>query len=378
MKKALILSLLMAFSLSSCQEKLNVREWVVSTINSPWQIMNLSEAPDKTASARQVAFRVDINNVAQQIEGFGVGLSESGWQALSLLSQTERNAVLKELFASEQGANLSVLRIPVGADELSPEYYSYDEVDADFDLRYFSVAHDEQVLIPYIKEVLSLQPSLQVWAASTSAPFWLKLHDGQTPDELTLQTYADYIGKYVDAYKLRGIEIDGICLADSLFATDFPRYLYPEMEKRSVQVDSIVGKETDAENAWEALKSALKSGVKRYDCWNIAIEEGKCYNLNFTHKFMVIVHAIDRNYHFTPEYYLLKHVSRYVAPGAYLLNCKEDCFQDALAFVNPDKSVVVVAANQSEQPIELSLGVYGKEERFVMQPRSFHTWFATH
>ena len=61
----------------------------------------------------------------------------------------------------------STMEIPwqVGANDFSLDWYSYDEVDRDFGMEQFSVAHDEQWLIPLIKEALRRNPEMTVWAS---------------------------------------------------------------------------------------------------------------------------------------------------------------------------------------------------------------------
>ena len=46
--------------------------------------------------------------------------------------------------------NFTFNRAPVGANDFADHWYSYDEVDGDYEMEHFSVEHDEQTLTPYI------------------------------------------------------------------------------------------------------------------------------------------------------------------------------------------------------------------------------------
>lgn len=466
MKNTCLFLLLLIGLPFSCKEQALVNEWVSSTHATPWQIMERAVV-ETGVSTR--AIHVDSKNTKQYIEGFGACFNESGWHALNLLSQPDRDFILKELFAPAVGANFTVCRMPVGANDFSLDWYSYDEADADFDLRYFSIKNDEQTLIPYIKAALNQNPSLKLWASPWSPPLWMKQNrhyamrsdvtnelpenrqgregcDMFIMDDLYLQTYASYFGKYIDEYQLKGIDISMVmpqnefnsayafpsCCWTSSGLTRFIRFLGPEMEKRDVElylgtmeransalVDSVLtdslasryirgigfqqaGKDTlpvarqkypgltfyqteqecgeghnnwkDACHSWELIKQYLTYGVQAYTYGNIALEQERVSRWGCRRNSLVVINDSTKTYQFTPEYYVLKHISHYVKPGAYFIPVGDDSYQDALAFVNPDKSVAIIAANQTEESIELQLEVDGKKQPISMQPQSFHTW----
>lgn len=451
--------MLLAMILSSCNRGVSVCEWVSSTSDSPWQMMLLEEKVVDVPSSNDVTIHVDTENTRQSIKGFGTCFNEKGWQALSYLPQTDRTFILKDLFAPAEGAKLTICRIPMGANDFSIDWYTYDEVDADFDLRHFSINHDEHSLIPYVKAALDQNPVLELWAVPYFPPLWMRRDKhystseaaegagGFIMDNLYLQAYASYFGKFIDEYKLRGINV-GMVMPQNRFnatqgypsctwsATDMIRFLHflgSEMEKRHVElflgtwveqtdmalIDSILNDSIsrryvcgfgfqqlsrevlslikvkypelrlyhteqeyrnehnnweDTRQAWMEMKYYLNHGVQVYNYGSIALIEGAVDYYGRHRSSLVVVDTLTFSYRFTPEYYLLKHVSHYVKPGARLLQLGEDCYQDALAFVNPDKSVAIIAANRDDRPIELMLDVCGKERLFCMQPQSFHTW----
>lgn len=63
---------------------------------------------------------------------------------------------MEELFFPGVGANFTICRMPVGANDFSRDWYSYDEVDGDFTMEHFTIANDQQTLIPFIKNAQSI------------------------------------------------------------------------------------------------------------------------------------------------------------------------------------------------------------------------------
>ena len=137
-------------------------EWISSTQKDPWKIKN--EITISSASGKYDA-EININRTLQIIEGFGSCFNEVGWTSLNLLSATDREKIFKELFAPNTGANFTICRMPLGANDFSRDWYSYNETDADFEMKKFSIANDSETLIPFIKNAQKYNPDLKIWAS---------------------------------------------------------------------------------------------------------------------------------------------------------------------------------------------------------------------
>ncbi|MFM5953708.1 MAG: glycoside hydrolase family 30 protein [Novosphingobium sp.] len=179
---------------------------------------------------------IRIDQPAQTIDGFGGAFSERGWLALSALPEAKRWAALDALFGTS-GCNFSLCRTPLGANDLSRAWYSYDETPGDFALDRFSTANDRATLIPFIKAAQQIAPGLRTWASPWSPPTWMKRNghyamapawpgqptNGIRPDQLGkegadafiqedryLEAYARYFRRYVEDYAAAGITIDTV------------------------------------------------------------------------------------------------------------------------------------------------------------------------
>lgn len=144
--------------------------------------------------------------------GFGVALTGSSCYLLSRMEPTQRKALLQDIFGKD-GLNLSVARLSIGASDYSPELYSYDDVPFDESLTHFSIERDLEYIVPMIREVLEIRPDLYIFASPWTPPGWMKTGGdlcGGYMREQYVDCYADYIVKFIEAYKAQGITVRAI------------------------------------------------------------------------------------------------------------------------------------------------------------------------
>ena len=127
-----------------------------------WDTLNLNIDPSR------------LQPESNPIQGFGACFNELGWTSLQQLGEDDREGILRELFDPAAGARFTYCQTPVGANDFSTDAYSYDETDSDFALKDFSIAHDENRLVPFIQAALRHQPKLKLWASPWSPPSWMK------------------------------------------------------------------------------------------------------------------------------------------------------------------------------------------------------------
>lgn len=133
--------------------------WISSTEGEPWVARTLESTAGRGAD---LAF---TGQVHQDVEGFGGCFNELGWEALNLLPEEERKAVLHSLFHPEGDLRFSICRLPIGASDYALEWYSLNEADGDLAMEHFSIERDRKYLIPYIREALKLNPDLKLFAS---------------------------------------------------------------------------------------------------------------------------------------------------------------------------------------------------------------------
>jgi glucosylceramidase len=88
---------------------------------------------------------------------------------------------------------------------------------------------------------------------------------------------------------------------------------------------------------------------------------------------MITVNSASKEVVYNPEYYLLKHFSSFILPGASKVKTTGDN-SGLLAFINPDKSIVIIAENAGETSKETKIQVGKKVLTVQLEPHSFNTF----
>jgi len=323
-------------------------------------------------------------------------------------------------------ANFNYCRLPVGANDYSATWYSFDEHPGDFDLRNFSIDHDKQFLIPYIKEALARKPDLKLFASPWSPPTWFKFpavyNFGKlimTKDILT--TYANYFVKFVQSYKAQNITIHQIhpqnepvsdqkfpsCVTPPENMRIFIRdYLGPAFKKNNITsqiwlgtINSgdydpwvnmifrdkvaksyisgiglqwgardivqrvhmswpevpIIQSENecgDGANTWNyalyichLIHHYMVNGAVGYVYWNMILEPGGQSTWGWNQNSMITINGDKKEIIYNPEFYVMKHYSYFISPGAVRLHLRGNWAGNAVAFKNPDNSKVLIICN---------------------------------
>lgn len=145
-------------------------------------------------------------------EGFGVALTGSSCWNLMQMEASERRSFLESIYG-KNGLGLTTARLSIGACDYSAEVYSYDDVPEDMALKHFSIDRDRAYILPVIREVLQINPQLQIFASPWSPPGWMKTGGsiaGGFMRRKYLDVYADYFVKYLQAYGAEGIHIQAV------------------------------------------------------------------------------------------------------------------------------------------------------------------------
>jgi glucosylceramidase len=127
------------------------------------------------------------------------------------------------------------------------------------------------------------------------------------------------------------------------------------------------------EESWGLIKQWLEAGVHIYSAWNMVLDtQGQ--NLDEQRPWpQNALLAVDRGSSqliVTPAYYVFRHLSQFVDPGAVRVGVSGG---DALAFQNPDSSIVTVLYNSGAQASDTVLSVGGTTVQFSIPARGWAT-----
>jgi glucosylceramidase len=182
------------------------------------------------------------------MDGFGNCLTDGSALLLAKMSQSARSAILKDLFAWDgNNIGISYLRISLGASDLSENCYSYNDLPAgesDFDLKKFTIDQNRKELIPVLKEILSINPSIKIMASPWSAPTWMKTNNNFKGGSLRpecFEVYANYFVKYIQAMKAEGINIDAVTVQNEPLHPGNTPSLYMTAEEQALFVKKHLG-----------------------------------------------------------------------------------------------------------------------------------------
>lgn len=141
----------------------------------------------------------------QEIKGFGGAFTES----TALLWTKLRSDLQEELiqaYFSDTAAAYNMARTHINSSDFSLE--SYDYLNGDTSLASFSLARDEDDIIPMIKAAQSLEPELRLIASPWTAPPFMKDNQAWFGGKLKPEYYAmwaDYFVKYHQSMGQHGI-----------------------------------------------------------------------------------------------------------------------------------------------------------------------------
>jgi len=160
---------------------------------------------------------VDESQVFQTVDGFGYTLTGGSAFVINRINPAEKASLLQELFGNgSTSIGVSYLRISIGASDLDATVFSYDDMpvgQTDVNLTNFSLNPDKANLIPLLKEILAINPSIKILATPWSPPVWMKDNGSSIGGSLQTQyynVYAKYFVKYIQQMKAEGITIDAI------------------------------------------------------------------------------------------------------------------------------------------------------------------------
>ncbi|GAB3956271.1 glucosylceramidase [Spirosoma harenae] len=173
------------------------------------------------ADAKKVepVIHIDASQTYQPIDGFGYTLTGGSAMLLNRMEAKARATLLNELFSTRENAiGVSYLRVSIGASDLDDHVFSYDDLptgQTDPTLVKFSLAPDQANLIPILKQILAINPAINILGSPWSPPAWMKTNGDSKGGSLKsdyYDAYARYFVKYIKGMAKEGIRIDAITI----------------------------------------------------------------------------------------------------------------------------------------------------------------------
>src|SRR5580692_9116835 len=206
-------------ALSPAQKSGSVQVWLTNADKSALFEAQKPLLRFSPAKSEEPTIEIDDQKTFQTVDGFGFALTGGSAQHLAHMDARKRASLLKELFAVDAGnIGISYLRISIGSSDLNDHVFSYDDLPGggtDPQLAKFSLAPDGQDLIPVLKEILAINPEIQLLGSPWSPPAWMKTNNNPKGGRLRTEdyaVYANYFLKYLQEMRAEGITVGAITI----------------------------------------------------------------------------------------------------------------------------------------------------------------------
>lgn len=210
---------------------------------------------DKKPDVAPLCITLDPAERCQTMDGFGAAVTGSTCYNLLQMTPEDRHAFLTETFSHDAGFGFSYIRISIGCSDFSlSEYTCCDERG----IENFALQSEEKnYVIPVLKEVLSINPSIKIMAAPWTCPKWMKIKslsepvpwDSWTSGQLNpdcYQMYAAYFVKWIQAFKAEGIDIYAVTPQNEPLNRGNSASLYMGWEEQRNFVKTALGPQMEA------------------------------------------------------------------------------------------------------------------------------------
>jgi glucosylceramidase len=185
----------------------------------------------------QTCVFVDPSQTYQTLLGIGGALTDASAETFAKLPKDKQQEIMDAYFDAQKGIGYTFARTNIHSCDFSSGSYTY-VAEGDKDLQSFSVAHDQQFRIPFIKRAMAAAGGkLTIFASPWSPPAFMKdnndmLHGGKLKPEF-YQSWANYYTKFIKAYQKEGVPVWGITIQNEPMATQkWESCLYTAEEER--------------------------------------------------------------------------------------------------------------------------------------------------
>ena len=121
-----------------------------------------------------VFYKVSLDGaVYQEVDGFGLAVTQASCYNLLLMNAADRTAFLEEVFSREKGIGSSLIRVCIGGSDFSMDEFTWCDTKG---IENFAVHPlDQEYLFPVLDEIYRLNPGVKIIASPWSCPRWMKM-----------------------------------------------------------------------------------------------------------------------------------------------------------------------------------------------------------
>ncbi len=236
----------------------------------------------------QICVFVDPSQSFQTVLGIGGALTDASAETFYKLPEDKQKELLIAYYDPQKGIGYTLARTNIQSCDFSSGSYSYVK-EGDKNLKTFNVDHDKKYRIPFIKKAIAAAGGkLTLYASPWSPPAFMKtnndvLHGGSLRPE-SYQSWANFYGKFINAYKKEGIPVWGITIQNEPMAKqtwesciytaeeerDFLKnYLGPTMQKDGLGDKKIIIWDHNRDLIYQRASTLLEDPAAAKYAWGI-------------------------------------------------------------------------------------------------------------
>ncbi len=231
---------------------------------------------------------IDPSKTFQTFVGIGGALTDASAETYAKLPKDKQQEIMQQYYDVNKGIGYTLARTNIHSCDFSSGSYTYVN-DNDASLKSFSVAHDKEFRIPFIKQAIAAAGGkLTMFVSPWSPPAWMKdnkdmLHGGKLLPAF-YQSWANYYIKFIKAYEAEGIPIWGLTVQNEPMATqtwesciftgeeerDFiKKYLGPTLQKAGMANRRLIAWDHNRDLMYQRASTVLDDPEAAKYVWGI-------------------------------------------------------------------------------------------------------------
>ena len=236
----------------------------------------------------QVCVFVDPTKTFQTHLGIGGALTDASAETFAKLPKEKQDEVMTAYYDTQKGIGYTLARTNIHSCDFSSGSYTY-VTEGDKELKSFSVDHDKQFRIPFIKRAIAAAGGkLTLYGSPWSPPGFMKdsthmLRGGKLKPPF-YDAWALYYTKFIKEYEKEGIPVWGISIQNEPMATQtwesciysaeeeanfLKNHLGPVMEKEGLGGKKIIIWDHNRDLIYQRVSTTLKDPEVAKYVWGI-------------------------------------------------------------------------------------------------------------
>ena len=197
-----------------------------------------------------IFYKVELTGETfQEVDGFGMAITQASCYNLLIMPPEERMAFLKEVFSRDEGIGSSLIRVCIGGSDFSMDEFTWCDRKGmeNFDVHPL----DEEYLFPILDEIFRINPSVKIIGSPWSCPKWMKMTEngkagydswvGGRLNPVYYKDYANYFVRWIQEMERRGYPIYAVTLQNEPLNGGNSMSLYMPWEDQRDFIKDAVG-----------------------------------------------------------------------------------------------------------------------------------------